>query len=485
MATTTNSVRGVAVVLVVALVVSAGATAAIGSNSSTTEMTKLSSCGTIDTPGKYLLAEDIEDAPSDGCFAVEANHVSIYGMGHTVATENGTGAAVEARAVDDVFVSNVVASGWETGVVLRGVDDGVITGNEFHNVSGVAVSLRDGTSSVSVDQNTVTDSAAGVHVSVVGNGNAVTDNEFTDLDGTAVEVVVMSGDTEVTDNVVENVSGDAVYVSDSQSVTIAGNDVNGSVGGIEVWDSPGVTVRDNDVRDTDGTGIRVDDEVATAQATAQPMTATDRRHFAVLQMIAPDVDTDTESRVLNNTVSMAGSRGIVVNETRSATISGNVVDATKDGLYVHASVGANVTDNQVRASRDDGVQLANTTNTTVSGNDVATSTDDGIYVVGTDNAVLNNTVTENGDDGVDLQNASRATVRANVFENNTDNGVFLRDTDNATVLSNTVEANGGVGIDLRSSSWNVVKNNEVCGNVDPSVRQRHGSANNDVKKNGC
>ena len=484
MATTTNSVRGVAVVLVVALVASAGATAAIGSKSSTTEITNLSSCGTIDTPGKYILTEDIEDAPSDGCFAVEANHVSIYGTGHTVATEDGTGAAIEARAVDDVFVSNVVASGWETGVALRGVDDGVITGNEFRNVSGVAVSLRDGTSSVSVDQNVVADSAAGVHVSVAGDGNTVTDNEFTNLDGTAIEVVVRSGDTGVTDNVVENVSGDAVYVSESRSVTIAGNDVNSSVGGIEVWDSPGVTVRDNDIRDTDGTGIRVNGELAIDEATTQPMTAIDWRHFDVLQTIAPDVDTDTESRVLNNSVARTGSRGIVVNETRSATVAGNVVDATKDGLYVHASVGANVTDNQIRASRDDGIQLANTTNATISGNEVTTNTDDGIYVVGTDNAVLNNTVTENGDDGVDLQNASRATVRANVFGNNTDDGVFLRDTDNATIVANEVRANGD-GIDLRSSSWTVVRNNEVCGNADLAVRQRHGSANNDVKKNGC
>lgn len=485
MATTINPVRGVAVVLVVALVASAGATAAIGSNSPATEMNSLSSCGTIDTPGKYLLTEDIEDAPSDGCFTVEANHVSVYGMGHTVATENGTGPAVAARNVDDVFVSNVVASGWRTGVSLRGVDDGVVTGSEFRNVSGVAVTLRDGTSGVSVDQNLVTDSGAGVHMSLTDRDNAVTDNEFRNLNGTAIEVAVLSGDTDVSENVVENVGGDAVYVSDSRSVTVADNQVNGSDGGIEVWDSPGVTVRGNDVRDTNGTSIRVDGELADAEVTAQPMTETDRRHFEALRMVAPDADTDPESSVVNNTVAGTNNRGIVVNETRSATVSGNSIDATKDGLYVHESVGAVVTDNQVRASKDDGIQFANTTNSTISGNDVGTSADDGIYVVGENNAVVNNTVTENGDDGVDLQNASLATVRGNVFTNNTDDGVLLRDTDNATVLANTVEANGNDGIDLRSSSWNVVKNNEACDNADVAVRERRGASNNDVQKNGC
>jgi parallel beta-helix repeat protein len=485
MATTTSSVKGVAVVLVVALVASAGATAAIGSNSPTTEMNKLSSCGTIDTPGKYLLTEDIDDAPADGCFAVDADHVSIYGLGHSVATENGTGAAVAASGVDDVFVSNVVASGWETGVALHGVEDGVVTGNEFRNVSGVGVSLRDGTSGVSVDQNLVVDGTGGVHLTTTDAGNDVTDNRFTNLTGTAVEVTVLSSDTEVADNVVHNVTGHGIYVADSQSVTITGNDVDGSAGGIEIQDGSGVTIHSNHVRDTDSNGIVLDGEVASTQAEVEPMTATEQRHFEALQMLAPGVDTDTDSSVVNNTVAAAGSRGIVVNETRSVTVTGNVVNDTKDGLYVHASIDTSVTDNQVDASRDDGIQIAEARNSTVSSNDVTASQDDGVYAVGPDNAVLNNSVTENGDDGVDLQNATRATVRGNAFVNNADDGVYLRDTDNATVVANEVRSNGNDGIDLRSSSWNVVENNEVCMNADAVVRQRHAATQNEVKNNGC
>jgi len=161
-----STVRAFAVVLVVALVASSGATAAAGSTATASSVTQVTTCGTIDSPGMYVLSEDIENAPSDGCFTVEANYVSIYGEGHTIVTENATGPAVEAEGVDQVVVSGVVASGWQTGVAFDDVDGGAVVGNEFRDVSVVGVSLRDGTSIVQVSRNVMTGGTDGVRITL-------------------------------------------------------------------------------------------------------------------------------------------------------------------------------------------------------------------------------------------------------------------------------------------------------------------------------
>jgi parallel beta-helix repeat protein len=103
--------------------------------------TAVDSCTTIARPGTYVLQTDIEDARRD-CITIRTDDVVLDGDGHTVDGE-GRGAGILVGAgptVENVTITRVTATDWETGIGLIGSSRSALT-DSFARGNDVGVLL--------------------------------------------------------------------------------------------------------------------------------------------------------------------------------------------------------------------------------------------------------------------------------------------------------------------------------------------------------
>lgn len=467
--------RGTAALVVAALVVAAGVPVATAH--STTTATEVSTCQTIESPGIYQVTTNVTDAPADGCIVVAADDVVLSGNGHSIATANGTGPGVLVTDAARVSVSGLVLDNWETGVAYRGVDGGGVLDVTVRNAS-TGVSLADGTSDVTVDSVTVADASTGV--SFDGDGENVLSRSTVDApNGTGV--AVHADDSTVAGNDIAN-ANTGVRVTDARGVDVVRNTVTNATTGVATDDAGGVDVVENEILEVGGRAILVDGDLP-PQYVEPPRAPDGTMHYEASAFEA----LYDGHEVRNNTVAGGNDYGVLVVDAEDATVAGNHITDTEDGVGLGDTEGVRVADNLIEDVGDDGVHLANANGSVVAHNAINGSGNDGVYAVGNANRVANNTITNTTDDGVDVQSGTLTVLADNYVAESGDDGLFLRNAHDATVAANHLVDNGDDGVDLRGVTRSTVTGNRLCDTGEAPIVQRRGAANNTVANNtvGC
>jgi nitrous oxidase accessory protein len=174
-----------------------------------------------------------------------------------------------------------------------------------------------------------------------------------------------------------------------------------------------------------------------------------------------------------------------------AVVSGNELPDCAFGIWVHQTVGAEISDNHVVGREDlrptdrgNGIHLFDATELTVRGNHVEGARD-GIYVSATEKSLIEDNLLERQRFGVHYMYSYENTLRGNrsndniigfalmeslhlVVEDNqaignTRNGLLFRDVQFTEIRRNRLERNG-TGLFFYSSTENVIEDNVVVGN---------------------
>jgi parallel beta-helix repeat protein len=173
-----------AVALAALALVGAGSPVALGaaSSSSAPAQNVVDSCTTIDEPGTYVLAVDVdnggETAISQACFEITADDVTFDGDGHTI---DGRGVShtkgVAVVNAENVTVENVEVADWHSGVL---VENGSATVRNVTTVSNAYGVRLENASASTVTDNAVEGNLVGIYAdgaNVTLDGNDLSDNE--------------------------------------------------------------------------------------------------------------------------------------------------------------------------------------------------------------------------------------------------------------------------------------------------------------------
>lgn len=156
-----------------------------GSSASDAAQTQISSCTTIDEPGEYVLASDIENGGktpiSKSCIRITADGVTLDGDGHLV---DGRGVSdtkgIAAVDTENVVIRNVEVDDWHAGVLVEGGSATVRDVRTYSNAFGVRL---ENATSATVEDSAVEENLVGVFA--INQSVTLTGNEFS---GNEIEV---------------------------------------------------------------------------------------------------------------------------------------------------------------------------------------------------------------------------------------------------------------------------------------------------------
>ncbi|HET7324806.1 MAG TPA: right-handed parallel beta-helix repeat-containing protein [Halococcus sp.] len=196
--------RVFAVVLIIVLVAAASVGVASAQRS---RNTTIDSCTTIDTPGRYVLTQDIRSTISganEGCIEITASNVTLDGAGHTL-TGSGSGHGVEVdgskHTLRNVTVKRLQASNWSVGIFYLSATNGTIRGTiTNNNTEGIALGQSTGNELV---KNTAYDNAIGIALGGESQHNTIR-HEVAVENKWGIHFERDSGNNTVTNSVAQN-----------------------------------------------------------------------------------------------------------------------------------------------------------------------------------------------------------------------------------------------------------------------------------------
>ena len=270
----------------------------------TQQVTSIDSCTTIDEPGTYRLTDSIENSTADVCIDIQASDVHFDGGGHSVdgnisrqailarlpptgpAPTEGMGIGVNldgASPVSNVSITNVTATDWFYGVLVRGVEGATVRG-VTSTTSGIGV-LVDSATDARIERTN-------------GSNNLITG-------------VVISESVGRTGNTVANTT----------------TSENGRYG-VLLFDSPNSTVRDVTATGNEFVGLEV---INSSDSTIRNVTATENE-FRGFGVDALPGNVARNVTVADSDFSRNGYIGMAVFMTTNSTFSNNSVAGTQGTL---------------------------------------------------------------------------------------------------------------------------------------------------------
>lgn len=198
--------------------------------SASSDTTEITESTTIDEPGEYKLASDI-DTSGNG-ITIDAYDVTLDGNGHTLSGDgSGTGIqVVKFGMYSGITVTNVTAKGFQTGFENSEYGYNTVESSTFENNAGDGVNVPYG------GQLTCNGCTIGQN-----GGTAVSMSEYTELSASDCNL--------------RNNDGSAVAGGWSHAVSLTDSDVVGNGGGVEISPKPGTAVRGTRIRNNSGAGI--------------------------------------------------------------------------------------------------------------------------------------------------------------------------------------------------------------------------------------
>jgi len=414
---------------------------------------------TGDGPDVSVIGNELTDAS----VGIQAGPADEIRNNHVFGNDLGIRSVGDGNLIADNNVSANFGSGGEgscEGVVAGGTiyvygDDTRLVNNTVTENDGVGIGLADGTSNNTVRNNTVSDNNLGIEGCGFRNNsfanNTVSSNTQAGLS------IASNHDTLVTDTRATNNTGTGIAVRGA-------------------FASTNVTIRDSNVSNNDGKGIRVDN---LTDGTVTENNVSDSAEAGI------HVELSRRTTVRDNAIARNG-EGIVTFRNRDNTLTNNTVrNNTGAGIRLRRTrsntggTNATVTDSEV-SHNGEGIVVQGANATTIRNNDVIENDGHGIALnvsgafgpPSDDNVLVGNNVSNNSV-GIRLVGASNSSLRNNDVTHNDDHGVSLTfssgdeiiDSDNNTLADNSVTHNDGDGVHVNSASGTTIDDNTVRHNA--------------------
>jgi parallel beta-helix repeat protein len=251
---------------------------------------------------------------------------------------------------------------------------------------------------------------------------------------------------------------DGIYLDDSSSNTISGNEITGNEDqGIRVaiHSASYNTISGNIVTDNGGTGIFLGEAF---DNTISGNIVTDNGHIGISLW-------GDDNTLFDNMVAYNGLMGIDIWTASYNTVSNNNVTNSDYGIRIAQSSSYNTVSNNNVTNSDYGVYIMYaSSNNTLFGNIVKNNQYHGIYLDESANTLSNNTVTNN-EYGIYLSVWSGNTrISGNIVKNNRLYGVYLHYSNETLIFSNNITDNN-YGIGLSNSYGNLIHHNYFIDNA--------------------
>lgn len=203
--------------------------------------TEVTSCRTIDEPGRYELTTDVTNESTETCIEITAEDVVFDGNGHTIDGGNasdGTGITAPdtvSRVRSNVTVTDVTVTNWQFGIEYTAFESGrienvTVTDNEW----GIEL----GTASITVANSTVSNNSwAGIQVADSAYGTAydtrLVGNDLTD-NRQGVRLLMTDASSVVVEGNTFRRNDDGLWVHSADELTVTGNAFHENTDGIHV-----------------------------------------------------------------------------------------------------------------------------------------------------------------------------------------------------------------------------------------------------------
>lgn len=205
-----------------------------------TSVTAVTSCRTIEDPGRYELTRDITNGSAEACIRITADDVDFDGNGHVIDGVNATDGegittGTVSRLRSNVTVANVTVTNWQFGVQYTGFESGRI---ENVTVTDSRWGMSLGTASITVANSTVSNSSwAGIQVADSAYGTEydtrLVGNELTN-NRQGVRLLMDDQSSVSVENNTFQGNDDGLWVHSADNLTVRGNAFTANVDGIHV-----------------------------------------------------------------------------------------------------------------------------------------------------------------------------------------------------------------------------------------------------------
>jgi parallel beta-helix repeat protein len=427
----------------------------------------------------------------------------VNGSGGVVSLEFANGSSGSAS-------NNVLTSGSDGVVVLRGAHDLTISGGAITGGGAGTYGIYDDSQNASVPGASHI-KIKDVNISNVGTGIyanhdsewSITGNTITSADATGSGIRLRHllhaavGDGDATDANANTINGFNIGVnveSDSASVAVWGNKINNSnYAGISVSSSNNGTVANNILSDmnTDGIDVSNANNFAVYGNTINSANPANTGNGILLDTVTnskitsnqiTDFDTgialtnnSDNVQLVSNTVTNAGT-GILVDGSSNNSVRDNTLNSIENyGINVHNSNNVYLLGNSAQAATDGagtGIALNNVTNSHVGDGNPFSANANIAQNFATGFAILNHSdfddVSGNisffaGSAGIRLQNSYSTSIENNLLLFNVNDGVDVNNASNLTVANNMISSlsGGGTGILFDSVADSLIGDNDV------------------------
>jgi len=424
----------------------------------------VTTCGVINSPGLYILQNDIINSASTACIKITTSDVIFDGNGDVIDGVDGTdsyGIYVynSTQTLTNITVINVTASDWNIGIFFKNVNDSKIenvtatsSDNSGSSLYDAGIRLQD-TANITISSGTIYDNGDGIWLEN-SHDIAVRESEIYNNTGAGGEYNdgIRFNDV-VHDVLIENSiihSNDYGVDIDSDNdtlaynVTIRNNQIyNNDYEGVVVDYGDTVNIKDNSICNNDGYGIYLayDNEVSGVIIENNDIS---ENHYGIYTYYEIN-----NASIVNN------------------TISNNVYDGMHFEDNVNDSI---IRDNRI-INNDDGIAFCACAsciiyNTSIANNNVSANSEDGIYVVFrvNDSAFKDNIITNNGDSGIELDHwVYNTSIINNTVTNNSD-GIQITNGNNVSIINDTIVSNQDVGLNL-SIDNSLIRGNRIENNT--------------------
>ncbi len=278
---------------------------------STANAEEITSCQIIDSPGYYVLANDIINSSETYCIQIASSDVIFDGNGHLIdGVGSGYGIYVYGSTFNpytNITVKNVTVTDWNYGIYFYGVSNGSIIGS-------TAVSNGLGISIYSSNNITIA-------------GNSANQNR-----GDGIRVYSSNNNTIANNNASLN-DVDGIYLYSSENNTVAYNNASSCNTGIYIYYSSNNSVTENEANSNSWYGVYI-------------------RY--------------SDNNFVGSNSMKRCKQGLYLNYADSNIVAANIISSNSwDGMYIAYSEKNTVASNEISANGRHGIWLYSSNNNTL------------------------------------------------------------------------------------------------------------------------
>ena len=443
----------------------------------------------IDTPGRYLLTNDLVNSTAGTAIQITASDVILDGGGHTLSGSDndntgGIFCSNDTVVLTNITISNLTLSHWDLGITLDTVSESLLTGvNARENRvpelgSGQGFAIAD-CINITIENCTSIDNSIGF---ALGYSTGCRLLNCTARENDRMYGVSLIGcqNTVMRDCLMEeNMYNLQVSLQYSQDI-----DTSNTVDGKPVFYLSGVKDMQIGPADNPGTVFCVDCSNITVEGISISRCGMGIGFIRTDLSSIKDCSVDRsewgigligayDTGITNTTISSCHYGVNIDAGSENTTLLGSTVEENDVGVFVTGfSSGNIIRDNHAMRNRENGIWLGKgDENSIVSENQIYENQGSGIYIEDNTGVIIkNNTLEGNSMSGIGAFGATGPILLNNTIKNS-NYGVFLYETTATEVSGNTIAENGNAGIQIHSTNDSLFYNNLFNNTVNVHIDQ--------------